>query len=40
LPRGVQSLPVPNLLGHEPRVPLGKLPKMKFPKFENKNPNL
>jgi hypothetical protein len=40
LPHGVESLPAPNLLGHEPRVPLGKLPKMKFPKFENKNPNL
>jgi hypothetical protein len=40
LARGVQSLPVPNLLGHEPRVPLGKLPKMNFPKFENKNSKL
>jgi hypothetical protein len=40
LPHGVESLPAPNLLGHEPRVPLGKLPKMNFPKFENGNPKL
>jgi hypothetical protein len=40
LPRGIESSPVPNLLDHEPRIPLGKLPKMNFPKFENENPKL
>jgi hypothetical protein len=39
-PHGVESLPWPNSLGRESRVPLGKLPKMNFPKFENKNPKL
>jgi hypothetical protein len=39
-PRGIESLPAPNLLGREARVPLGKLPKMNFPKFENGNPKL
>jgi hypothetical protein len=39
-PCSVGSLSAPNLLGCEARVPLGKLPKMNFPKFENENPKL
>jgi hypothetical protein len=39
-PHGVQSFSAPNLVGREARVPLGKLPKMNFPKFESENPKL